>query len=120
MKIEQIVTDTTKQWSGINSLILPDRINKVNLFFFGDDNKETLARLLFCYPLIWSSGIGSNTESLDIVKGSYIVVNDDKTFYMTDKQDVTELYSWLTGTDFNKRVKELKEFGKKQKLNKDF
>jgi hypothetical protein len=39
---------------------------------------------------------------------------------MTDKQDVTELYSWLTGTDFNKRVKELKEFGKKQKIAKDF
>lgn len=54
------------------------------------------------------------------MKGSYIVVNDNKTFYMTDKQDVTELYSWLTGTDFNKRVKELKEFGKKQKIAKDF
>jgi len=35
MKIEQIITDTTKQWSGINSLIIPDRINKINLFFFG-------------------------------------------------------------------------------------
>ncbi len=120
MKIEQIVTDTTKQWSGINSLIIPDKINKVNLYFFGDEDKETLARLLFCYPIIWSSGVGNNTETMDIKKGSYIVVNDDKTFYMTDKQDVAELYSWLTGTDFNKRVKELKEFGKKQKIAKDF
>ena len=120
MKIEQIITDTTKQWSGINSLIIPDRINKINLFFFGDDNKDTLARLLFCYPMIWNSGVGNNTETIDIMKGSYIVVNGEKTFYMTDKQDVTELYSWLTGTDFNKRVKELKEFGKKQKIAKDF
>lgn len=39
---------------------------------------------------------------------------------MKIEQDVTELYSWLTGTDFNKRVKELKEFGKKQKIAKDF
>lgn len=39
---------------------------------------------------------------------------------MKIEQDVTELYSWLTGTDFNKRVKELKEFGKKHKIAKDF
>lgn len=120
MKIEQIVTDTTKQWSGINSIILPNRINKVNLFLFGDDNNDALARLLFCYPSIWNNGVGSNTETIDIMKGSYIVVNGEKTFYMTDKQDAIELYSWLTGTDFNKRVKELKEFGKKQKISKDF
>jgi hypothetical protein len=120
MKIEQIVTDMTKQWSGINSLIIPDKINKVNLYFFGDEDKDTLARLLFCYPIIWNSSVGNNTETMDIKKGSYIVVNDEKTFYMCDKQDVTELYSWLTGTDFNKRVKELKEFGKKQKIAKDF
>ena len=120
MKIEQIITDTTKQWSGINSLIIPNKINKVNLFFFGDEDKDTLARLLFCYPIIWNTGVGNNTETMDIKKGSYIVVNGEKTFYMTDKQDVTELYSWLTGTDFNKRVKELKEFGKQQKIAKDF
>lgn len=47
MKIEQIVTDISKQWSSINSLIFPDRINKVNLYFYGDENKETIARLLF-------------------------------------------------------------------------
>lgn len=77
MKIEQIITDTTKHWSGINSLIIP---NKVNLFFFWDDNKNTLARLLFCYPIIWDSGVGNNTETIDIMKGSYIVVNGEKTF----------------------------------------
>lgn len=35
---------------------------------------------------------------------------------MKIEQDVTELYSWLTGTDFNKRVKELKEFGRNIRL----
>lgn len=120
MKIEQIITDTSIPGSGITSLMIPDKINKVDLYLFGDEDKETLARLLFCYPIIWDNGVGSNTETLAIKKGSYIVVNDNKTFYMDNKQNVIELYSWLTGTDFNKRVKELKEFGKKQKLAKDF
>lgn len=70
--------------------------------------------------MVWSTGVGCNTDTLDIVKGSYIIVNGEKTFYMADKQDVIELYSWLTGTDFNKRMKDLKEFGKKQKITKDF
>lgn len=120
MKIEQIVTDISKQWSGINSLMIPDKINKVDLYFYDDENKEVLARLVFSYPMVWNTGVGFNTDAMDLKKDSYIVVNGKKTFYMANKQDVTELYSWLTGTDFNKRVKELKEFGKKQKIAKDF
>lgn len=120
MKIEQIITDTTIPWSGINSLMIPDKVNKVDLYFYGDDNKDSLARLLFSYPMVWNTGVGFNTDTMDLKKGSYIVFNGKKTFYMSDKQDVIELYSWLTGTDFNKRVKELKEFGKEQKLSKDF
>ncbi len=120
MKIEQIVTDTSKQWSGINSLMIPDKINKVDLCFYGDENKEVLARLVFSYPMVWNTGVGFNTDAMDLKKDSYIVVNGEKTFYMANKQNVIELYSWLTGMDFNKRVKELKEFGKQQKIAQDF
>ena len=118
MKLELIITKTTNNnFTGIQVYNIKDELYKLNMFFFNEKNSALFGRLDFMWVTKedrWCS------ECIDFYPSTYVIVNDKDKFFVNDKQDLINFYSWLTGTDYNKKVKELQEFSKKQNISKDF
>ena len=118
MKIELITTQTdNNNFTGIQMYNIQNELYKINMFFFNEKNNSTFGRLDFMWKTKedrWCS------ENLDFHPNTYVIVNDKDKFYVNDKQDLITFYHWLTGIDYNKKVKELKEFAKTQNISKDF
>lgn len=118
MKIDVIVTDNNNSWSGIQMYLIPDEIMRLNIFFFQEGEKNTtLCRFQIQYRM--NNGIIWN-DTIDILKNSFIIINNETKFPINEKQDVITVYKWLTGTDYTKLVKDLQQLNKENKLAKDF
>lgn len=118
MKIDVIVTDNNNSWSGIQTYLIPDEIMRLNIFFFQEGEKNTtLCRFQIQYRM--NNGIIWN-DSIDILKNSFIIFNNETKFPINEKQDAITVYKWLTGTDYTKLVKDLQQLNKENKLSKDF
>lgn len=118
MKIELIITNTAKNnFSGIQIYNIQNELYKINMYFFNEKNNAIFGRLDFMWMTKedrWCS------ENLDFYPSTYVIVNDKDKFYVNDKEDLIKFYSWLTGIDYNKKLKELQEFAKAQNISKDF
>lgn len=118
MKIELINPLSSKQnFTGIQIYNIQEELYKVNMFFFNEKNNALFGRLDFMWMTKenrWCS------ENLDFYPSTYVIVNDKDKFYVNDKQDLIKFYHWLTGIDYNKKIKELQEFAKTQNISKDF
>lgn len=103
---------------------LPNRIEVINLEIEKDPNKNGR---LGTIDFTWHSQ--KQTDNYDFeynnetiyfsVNKSYVMVDDQK-FVLEDKNDLIELYKYLSGEDVNKFVKDFQSVEKEFSASKDF
>lgn len=116
----------TEDDSGCNYKVyrLPQRIETMNLDMEKDPNKNGR---LGTIDVTWHSQKQSENydyeyENETIYFSAYktYVMVDDHKFVLEDKNDLMELYKFLTGEDVNKFVKEFQSLEKEFSASKDF
>ena len=85
-----------------------------------DSKNEYLGYISFRYKEPNNISIG-HCESISFGhKTTFVIIDNQKTFVINKKDDVKELYQYLTNTDLKLLEKQLRTLEKKHNLGKDF
>lgn len=103
---------------------LPQRIEVMNLDIEKDPQKNDRIGTI---DMTWHSQKQAdnydyeyNNETIYFSSRKSYVMVDDKKFVLEDKNDLMELYKFLTGEDVNKFVKDFQSVEKEFSASKDF
>lgn len=84
-------------------------------------NNDYLGYISFRYNKDPNNIALGNCESISFGhKTSFVMIDNQKTFVINKKDDIKELYKYLTNTDLKLLEKQLRTLEKKHNLGKDF